>query len=116
MKSDEEIIKELKKACPGTLDLNDCKSELELTREECIRLNKLCMDLIDEKYILKYELDKKEKRLDETMQLMQEVQEANKKVQEINVRLCNSLKAANRDFFIAVALLLICIIALVFTM
>lgn len=116
MKSDEEIIKELKKACPGTLDLNDCKSELELTREECIRLNKSCMDLIDEKYILKYELDKKEKRLDETMQLMQEVQEANKKVQEINVRLCNSLKAANRDFFIAVALLLICIIALVFTM
>ena len=116
MKSDEEIIKELKKACPGTLDLNDCKSELELTREECIRLNKSYMDLIDEKYILKYELDKKEKRLDETMQLMQEVQEANKKVQEINVRLCNSLKAANRDFFIAVALLLICIIALVFTM
>lgn len=115
MRSDEEIIKELEKVCSGTLDLNDCKSELELTGEECIRLNKLCMDLIDEKYILKYELDKKEKKIDETMQLMKEVQEANKKVQEINVRLCNSLKAANRDFFIAIALLLICIIALVFT-
>lgn len=116
MRSNEEIIKELEKACHRTLDLNDCKSELEFTREECIRLNKLCMDLIDEKYILKYELDKKEKKIDETMHLMQEVQEANKKVQEINVRLCNSLKAANRNFFIAIALLLICIIALVFTM
>lgn len=116
MRSDEEIIKDLKKACPGTLDLNDCKSELELTREECIRLNNLCLKYIGEKHVLRNELDKKKKAFDETMQLMQEVQEANKKVQEINVRLCNSLKAANRDFFIAVALLLICIIALVFTM
>ena len=99
MKSDEEIIK-----------------ELEFTREELIKLNKLYMDLVDEKYNLKYELYKKEKKLDETMQLMQEVQEANKKVQEINVRLCNSLKAANRDFFIAIALLIICVIYLAFTM
>lgn len=61
------------------------------------------MDLVDEKYNLKYELDKKNKELEETAQLMKEVQEANKKVQEINVRLCNSLKAANRDFFILAA-------------
>ena len=115
MRSDEEIIEDLKKVCPGTLDLNDCKSELEITREECIRLNNLCLKYIGEKHVLRNELDKKEKKLDETMQLMQEVQKANKKVQEINVKLCNSLKAANRDFFIAVALLLICIIALVFT-
>lgn len=116
MRSDEEIVKEFEKAFPRTLDLKDCKSELELTRDECIRLNKLCMDLIDEKYILKHELDKKEKKIDETIHLMQEVQKANKKVQEINVRLCNSLKAANRDFFIAIALLIICVITLVFTM
>ena len=47
---------------------------------------------------------------------MQEVQKDNKKVQEINEKLCKKLKAANRDSFIALALLLICIIALVFTM
>lgn len=68
------------------------------------------------KYNLKYELDKNNKELEETAQLMQEVQKANKKVQEINEKLCKNLKAANRDFFVALALLLICIIALVFTM
>lgn len=48
------------------------------------------------------------------MQLMQEVQEANKKAQEINIKLCKNLKAANRDFFIAAALLFICTVALAF--
>lgn len=112
--NNEEIIEKLKEAHPKTLDFEDCKSELELAKEECIRLNKLCMKFIDEKCALRNKLDKKEKELDETMQLMQEVQEANKKVQEINVRLCNSLKAANRDFFIAAALLFICTVALAF--
>ncbi len=112
--NDEKTIKKLKEAYPTTLDLKDCKSELELAKEECIRLNKLCMKFIDEKCALRNELDKKEKDLDETMQLMQEVQEANKKLQDINTKLCKSLKAANRDFFVAAALLFICTVALAF--
>lgn len=109
-----EIIEKLKEGRSITLDSEDYKSELELAKEECIRLNKLCMKFIDEKCVLRNKLDKKEKDLEETTQLMQEVQEANKKVQEINEKLCKSLKAANRDFFIAAALLFICTVALAF--
>ena len=114
IKTDEETIKKLRKAYPKVLDLKDCKSELEITREEYAKLSNFCMNLVDEKYNLKYELEKKEKDLDDLMQLMQEVQEANKKVQEINIKLCKNLKAANRDFFIAAALLFICTVALAF--
>lgn len=116
MRTDEETIEEFRKVFSEMLDLKKCKSELEINREDYIRLDNYCRSLINEKASLKEELEEKKKDLEETAQLMQKVQEANKKVQEINVRLCNSLKAANRDFFIAVALLLICIIALVFTM
>lgn len=112
--SNEETLKKLRKVRPETLDLKGCKSELEIAREECVRLSDLCMELISEKASLKEELEGKKKDLEETMQLMQKVQEANKKVQEINTKLCKSLKTANRDFFIAAALLFICTVTLAF--
>ena len=112
--SNEETLKKLRKVRPETLDLKGCKSELEIAREECVRLSDLCMKIISEKDSLKEELEGKKKDLKETTQLMQEVQEVNKKVQETNEKLCKSLKAVNRDFFIAAALLFICTVALAF--
>lgn len=112
MRSDEETIEEFRKVFPKMLDLKNCKSELELAREELelareeyAKLSNFCMDLVDEKYNLKYELDKKEKELVETMQLMQEVQEMNKGLHALNEKLCKSLKKANRDFAIVAVLL-----------
>lgn len=114
--NDEETVEEFRKVFSGIPDLIICKSELENARKYYIRLDNYCRHLIIEKTNLKEELEEKKKDLEVTTQLMQEVQKDNKKVQEINEKLCKKLKAANRDFFIALALLLICIIALVFTM
>lgn len=114
--NDKETIEEFRKVFSEMPDLIECKSKLEITREDYARLDNYCRYLIIEKTNLKEELEEKKKDLDVTTQLMQEVQKDNKKVQKINEKLCKNLKAANRDFFIAVALLLICIIALVFTM
>lgn len=114
--NDEETVEEFRKVFSGIPDLIICKSELENAREYYIRLDNYCRHLIIEKTNLKEELEEKKKDLEVTTQLMQEVQKDNKKVQEINEKLCKKLKAANRDFFIAVALLFICIIALIFTM
>lgn len=105
LRTDEEIIKKLRETHPETLDLKDCKSELEIVREEHAKLSNFCMDLVDEKYNLKYELEKKEKDLDETMQLMQEVQETNKGLHALNEKLCKNLEKANRDFAIVAVLL-----------
>lgn len=116
MRTDEETIEEFRKVFSEMLDLKKCKSELEIAREDYVRLDNYCRHLIIEKTNLKEELEEKKKDLEETTQLMLEVQKGNKKVQKINEKLCKNLKAANRNFFIAVALLLICIIALVFTM
>lgn len=114
--NDEETVEEFRKVFSGIPDLIICKSELENAREYYIRLDNYCRHLIIEKTNLKEELEEKKKDLEVTTQLMQEVQKDNKKVQEINEKLCKKLKAANRDFFIAVALLFIFIIALIFTM
>lgn len=114
--NDEETIEEFRKVFSGMPDLISCKSELEIAREDYVRLDNYCRHLIIEKTSLKEELEEMKKDLDETTQLMKEVQKDNKKVQKINEKLCKNLKAADRDFFIAVALLFICIIALVFTM
>ena len=114
--NDEETVEEFRKVFSGIPDLIIWKSELENARKYYIRLDNYCRHLIIEKTNLKEELEEKKKDLEVTTQLMQEVQKDNKKVQEINEKLCKKLKAANRDFFIALALLLICIIALVFTM
>lgn len=114
--NDEETIEEFRKVFSEVIDLKKCKSELEIAREDYIRLDNYCRHLIIEKTNLKKELEEKKEDLEGTTQLMQEVQKANKKVQEINEKLCKNLKVANRGFFIAVALLLICIIALIFTM
>lgn len=114
--NDEETIEEFRKVFSKMPNLIRCKSELEIAREDYVRLDNYCRHLIIEKTNLKEELEEMKKDLDETTQLMKEVQKDNKKVQEINEKLCKKLKAANRDFFIAVALLFICIIALIFTM
>lgn len=116
MRTDEETIEEFRKVFSEMLDLKKCKSELEIAREDYVRLDNYCRHLIIERTSLKEELEEKKKDLEETTQLMLEVQKGNKKVQKINEKLCKNLKAANRNFFIAVTLLLICIIALVFTM
>lgn len=114
--NDEETIEKFRKVFSEMPDLIKCKSESEIAREDYVRLDNYCRYLIIEKTNLKEELEEKKKDLDETTQLMLEVQKDNKKVQKINEKLCKNLKAANRGFFIAVALLFICIIALVFTM
>lgn len=105
LRTDEETIKKLRETHPKTLDLEDCKSELELAKEEYAKLSNFCMDLVDEKYNLKYELEKKEEDLDETMQLMQQVQETNKGLHALNEKLCKNLEKANRDFTIVAVLL-----------
>lgn len=114
--NDEETIEEFRKVFSEMPDLIKCKSESEIAREDYAGLYNYCRHLIIEKTNLKEELEENKKDLEGTTQLMQEVQKDNKKVQEINEKLCKNLKAANRDFFIAVVLLFICIIALVFTM
>lgn len=101
--NDEETVEEFRKVFSGIPDLIICKSELENAREYYIRLDNYCRHLIIEKTNLKEELEEKKKDLEVTTQLMQEVQKDNKKVQEINEKLCKKLKAANRDFFILAA-------------
>lgn len=105
LRTDEKIIEKLKEAHPKTLDLKECKSELELAREDYGRLDNYCRHLVNEKASLKEELEEKKKDLDETMQLMQEVQETNKVLHALNEKLCKNLEKANRDFAIVAVLL-----------